>query len=112
MFVVLKTRNRWGRSVTIRMLLFRYVVDVSFCLFLVCFCYVFYSVYGLYYFSYAQYLFCLWPMFLLIMANISSNYGLWQRHVTLYVGAFSTFYLRQTHVDEYENHYPHDGGER
>ena len=87
------------------MLLLRYVVDVSFCLFLVCFCYVFYSVYGLYYF-------CLWPIFLLIMANISSDYGLWQRHVTLYVGAFGTFYLRQTHVDEYENHYPHDGGER
>lgn len=50
MFVVMKKRNRWGRSVTIWMLLLRYVVDVSFCLFLVCFCYVFYSVYGLYYF--------------------------------------------------------------
>ena len=105
MFVVMKKRNRWGRSVTIWMLLLRYVVDVSFCLFLVCFCYVFYSVYGLYYF-------CLWPIFLLFMAKISSDYGLWQRHVTLYVGAFGTFYLRQTHVDEYENHYPHDGGKR
>ena len=68
MFVVMKTRNRWGRSITIWMLLLRYVVDVSFCLFLVCFCYVFYSVYGLYYF-------CLWPIFLLFMANISSVYG-------------------------------------